>query len=276
MMPNAVLDDAAARTGYTMNAQEEESSESEVWSRLECATANIREATGRFMLTERDLIDEDPTIIDSLKTKLNIDFDPPRAPLGIFKSYVTQGSGGFVLFTVLATCLYRLSLPTPLGLADLAAIVGTRVFWEGQEWAIHARWFHGAGNGRAMKFFKSHDRHHDLPYYHFAAESMRVTVIWFLAVWAISGLATIFLGASCAIVTTCFATYQMCAVMYAVMHAIVHTRIPLTGWLKSYREDHIKHHISPSHHLNMGPNNVDRIMKTASYDTRRNKTNKTN
>jgi hypothetical protein len=241
---------------------------------LEHAAHNIKTSSknssgGYFSATKMER--QDPEILTLLETKANVDFNPPKTMAGVTKScLLTKSAGGFIVLSTLLTCLYRLSLTSssPLGIIDLFSIVGTRIFWDAQELAIHSRWFHGNKDHRAFSMFKWHDKRHDLPYYHLAVEPLKVAVVWWMAVFSLSKLSVSLLGVHPSIAATCLATYQASVITYSFMHDIVHTRVPLRGWLKRAKEFHIKHHISPAHHLNLGVHNIGILMKTDSYETR--------
>ncbi|CAB9518108.1 expressed unknown protein [Seminavis robusta] len=239
------------------------------WDRLESLAAAIQEANPNKggMISLQALKAEDPEIVEELQAT-GVQFTTPKTMQEVIVGYLTHGAGWFITSVFAFTCLFRLFLcGTPLGFADLIAIPTARLMWEVQEWAVHSRWFHGEGDGRAMDFFKSHDRHHDLPYYHLSVESLRISAVWFHVVLGIS-FGAVALGAPAAIVTTCFATYQASALVYSFLHAVCHSHVPVTGYLKECKENHIKHHVSPTHHLNMGPNRIDQLMGTDSYEAR--------
>ncbi|CAB9514124.1 expressed unknown protein [Seminavis robusta] len=253
-----------------MQILNEKQSTTDVWNRLEAVAASIQEKnpTSGGFLNLQAVTAEDPDIIGDLQAA-NVSFDSPKTMADLILGYLTHGAGGFITFVLVNTILFRLCLcGSPPGIADLIAIAAARLFWEAQEWAVHSAWFHGDEDGRAMDMFKNHDRHHDIPYYHLSVEPLRLAVVWFFVVLGISTAAVNVLGASPAIVATSFASYQASALTYTFLHAVCHSRIPLQGYLKNCRENHIKHHISPTHHLNMGPNRIDKLMGTDSFDAR--------
>lgn len=256
--------------GFWNDVFGEEESSIALWERMGGVAASIQEKNpvrgGVFSL--QAVTAEDPDIISELEAA-NVSFEMPTTLSSAVHGYLTHGGGGFLVSVLAITCLFRvLACDTPLGVADLLAVAGTRVFWEVQEWAVHSSWFHGEEDGRAIDLFKTHDRHHDLPYYHLAVEPLRMVVNWFLVVLSISVASVGVLGATPAIVATSFATYQASGLFYSFMHLLCHSRVPLKGYLKECKENHIKHHVSPTHHLNMGPNRIDMLMGTDSYDAR--------
>lgn len=242
-----------------------------LWSRLEEASKKVREfsSTGGFF-TKKQLDQQDPRILKLLEAKAGVSFETPKTFAGLIHNYLTKGGGGFIVFSMLVTFLYRMSLVSayPLGFGDILCAIGTRVFWEAQEWLIHSRLFHGGDDFRAHSLFKSHDRHHDLPYHHVSVEPLRMVVVWWACILGPLTLSVIFLGVPQSIASTFFFFYKFSAFFYSFAHMMCHSKLRFKGRMKWARESHIKHHMSPAHHFNMGPNNFDRLMKTDSYDTR--------
>ena len=171
----------------------------------------------------------------------------------------------FIAASILSTFLYRMNIVHlyPLGAQDILTFDGTRLFWEVQEWAVHSRWFHDGDNFRAQSsLFKSHKGtmifHIITSQLNWSYRSGHVSSCHWFQVF----------GLSRAVAATMFLSYSTSAFIYSIMHCICHSKIALKGQMKKAKECHIKHHMSPAHHLNMGPNNIDRLMKTDSYDTR--------
>lgn len=259
---------SAQETGNTSAA---DLSTDALWSRVEKVANKIRAVskTGGYF-TAKQVYQQDQEISNLLQTKANVSFQSPTTLVGVAKEYATRGGGSVIIASMLSGFLYRMSIiPSyPLGIWDVLCVVGTRIFWEVQEWAIHSSWFHGGADLRALPLFKSHDRHHDLPYYHVAVEPLTLALPWagFIIASLVSSVR--FLGLSASMAATMFLSYSTSAFIYSFMHCICHSKSALKGQMKKARECHIKHHMSPAHHLNMGPNNIDRLMKTDSFDTR--------
>ena len=258
----------------TVSYQEAESSNPStdaLWSHMEEVAEKIQTSsrTGG-LFTVKDVDQQDPEIRDLLETQARVSFNTPKTLADAIEIYLRKGGGGFILASMIVTFLYRMSLIMlyPLGIRDILCFVGTRIFWEAQEWVIHSRWFHGGENLRAQPLFKSHDRHHDLPYYHVSVEPLRFAVVWWACILGLLKLSVSFLKVPTSMAATLFLSYQTSAFVYSFMHCICHSRVPLKGWFKRAKDSHIKHHMNPTHHLNMGPNNIDRLMKTDSYDQR--------
>lgn len=242
-----------------------------LWSRMEKVANKIRgvSKTGGYF-TAKQVNQQDREISNLLQTKANVSLQSPTTLTGVVKEYATRGGGSVIITSMLSAFLYRMStIPShPLGIWDILCVVGTRIFWEAHEWAIHFSWFHGGADFRAHPLFKSHDRHHDLPYYHVAVEPLALAISWSACVIMLLVSSVRFLGLSASLAATMFLTYSTSAFLYSFMHCICHSKIALKGRMKKAKECHIKHHMFPGHHFNMGPNNIDRLMKTDSYDTR--------
>lgn len=245
-----------------------------LWSRLEVVAEMVRERSSTGGVFTRKQIDQqDPTILNLLEANAGVSSEIPTTVLGLTKTYLTKGGGGFIVFSMLVAFLFRMSLipVSPLGVGDILCIIGTRIFWQAQEWLIHSRWFHGGDNLRALSLFKSHDRHHDLPYYHVSVEPLRLAVVWWACIFVPLTLSVKFLRVPASMASTVFLTYKFSAFLYSFLHMMCHSKIVFKGRMNVVRTRHIKHHISPAHHLNIGPDNFDKLMNTNSYDARLNK-----
>lgn len=148
-----------------------------LWTRLERVVKNIKEEYPKnrnqsMMVGQAAIAKQDPEILPLLREKVGLRIEDDsvlKTWAGLIRGYLTIGGGGFIVVSILATCVHRFRLTRhwPIGVHDLIAIFATRIFWQVQEWAVHSHWFHGNKDGRAgYRMFKKHDRHHDLPYYH--------------------------------------------------------------------------------------------------------------
>mmetsp|Transcript_4113 Transcript_4113/g.8709 ORF Transcript_4113/g.8709 Transcript_4113/m.8709 type:complete len:314 (-) Transcript_4113:49-990(-) len=243
-------------------------------AQLEDVAMVIRETSpsGSWMVSQASIDKIDPNILPLFEENMGLQYkDVPKTWGKLIEAYLTKGGGGFITLSLFATLLFRLFLSSsvPLGFHDLIVIAGTRFFWEAQEWLVHSSWFHGAHNCRAQNLFKSHDVHHDLPYYHVSVESWPLVMVWWSVVVSLLMIAHHY-GAPSFILATSFFAYQASAFGYTVIHAAVHSEIPFKkdSYFKRAKANHIKHHMFPESYLNLGPNRIDRLMGTDSYEGR--------
>ncbi|CAB9506689.1 expressed unknown protein [Seminavis robusta] len=231
----------------------------DLWSQLEQVTENHLKEKKRVFFNLKELQHDHEPLAHQLQAETQVAFQVPETMEEALESLIATPSMQFTLVALAVTLGVRLVLG-PLGVADLIAMVATKVFWELQEWIVHAHFFHGKER-KAMWPFENHDKHHNLPYYHVSVETLPMVVGWYSAV-ASAALAAVSIGAPADLAMTSLGSYTTCGLMYMVLHFLTHTKLPMKGWLQEARANHIKHHLEPGTNLNMGPNTFDRIMQT--------------
>ena len=252
-----------------------------MWNELESIVHRLEEEKGRIIYNVQELETATTdngsiatnTLVKRLQDDAGVRFNVPRTMKDALVTFFDTDTTQYVLSLLLTTIVFRLLLSPALGISDLITIGATRILWEVQEWAIHSYGFHGkdGDNHKAFAPFKQHDIHHNLPYFHIAIEPKRIVMVWSLvAICVCCGFVSLF-NDGCSslalpIATTGLATYVGSALAYMGIHYLTHTKVPFPkdSWLQKTRENHIKHHQSPTHNLNMYPNNMDKLMNTTS------------
>ncbi len=89
-----------------------------LWSRLEVVAEMVRERSSTGGVFTRKQIDQqDPTILNLLEANAGVSSEIPTTVLGLTKTYLTKGGGGFIVFSMIVGFLFRMSLipVSPLG-----------------------------------------------------------------------------------------------------------------------------------------------------------------
>lgn len=224
---------------------------------LATAAARFRAKTGQPFFTMQQLEREDAILTEKLRK--NVQLQVPRTFKEAVSVFFGQQSVQFIITVLILTITCRMSLGS-FHITDLIAFMITGAGWYVMEWVIHDKIFHGKDSS-ALHPFESHDRHHNLPFFHVAVDTLRMCMMWFMAVTTITATAII-LGAPPDISLTVLFAYTWFGLTYEGLHFLTHTKVPLKGHLQQIRKNHVIHHLSPQHNFGMGPTFVDEIAGT--------------
>lgn len=184
------------------------------WKQLRDLAQDFKQQSGRIMFTYGELEKLDAALATEIQQ--SVKFTVAKTPQELIEIYLEQPSIQLVLSFITAVTLLRVGLG-PFGLADVMTALLTYILWQGQEWLVHAQLFHG-NQGRAHFLFQSHDRHHDLPFFHVCAEPVAMCAIWFAAVSSLTAMAVFATGVPATLAVTSLATYTYAGVGYMSFH----------------------------------------------------------
>ncbi|CAB9501069.1 expressed unknown protein [Seminavis robusta] len=230
------------------------------WQRMDLATKKHMKETKSVFFNLKELQHYHGELAQQLQDETTLVFQVPKTKQEAMRVIATTPSMQFAFLALTVTLCVRLAL-APFGFEDVVTMIGTKMFWEIQEWVIHAGLFHGSDQDKAIRPFQIHDRHHALPYFHVIMEPLPMVAGWYSLAAAIA-LTAVSMGAPAALVTTWLASYTASGMGHLTIHFLTHTKLPLKGWLQDARTHHIQHHLDPTTNFNIAAGSFDRFMKT--------------
>ncbi|CAB9514088.1 expressed unknown protein [Seminavis robusta] len=190
---------------------------------MELATENLKLDKSRVFFNLKELQQHHAGLAQQLQTATPFVFQVPETTEEAMTVLAATPSIQFSFAALAVTLCARLALG-PLGVTDLGILIGTKMFWEIQEWIVHTELFHGSKDMTSIGPFESHDRHHILPYYHVSTEPLPLAVGFYLLAATIAVAAMSF-GAPAAQAMTWLGSYTASGIGYMLLHFLAHTRL---------------------------------------------------